>query len=238
MIASSFRVFISYRRSDALGYAGGLSHSLETAFGMDQVFRDTVAIRAGVQFEKAIEHAVRNCNAFLCLIGPEWLDASDDRGHRLQDPSDLLRMEIRIALSQKKVVIPILLEQTQMPHASLLPDDIADLTTFHAFKLRDESFGNDAREIQERLVQLREQVLHPTLSGEEILQRMSGGKRAPTAMGRRGGLRGEALASDLNTGSWKNQIYQVRFDGPPSGRNWFSPREFASRIDQQAEQQN
>jgi hypothetical protein len=234
MNASSFRIFISYRRTDARGYAGGLGHSLATVFGRSSVFRDTDALKPGVKFEEAIEHAVRNCHVFLCLIGSKWLEDGDDSNNRLQNPDDTLRMEIRMALSQGKMIIPILLEQTPLPEALQLPEDIADLPTFQAFRLQDESFGRDAREIQERLAQLREQVLYPILSGQEILKRMRGGSRGPTAMGRQGGLGGKALETDLRTGGWKSQKYEVSFEVPPTYRNknWFSPREFVSRIEQ------
>jgi len=44
------RIFISYRRADARGYAGRLEDTLKGYFGADRVFRDVRGINPGEDF--------------------------------------------------------------------------------------------------------------------------------------------------------------------------------------------
>ena len=48
--SSSNRVFISYRRDDAAGYAGRLEEALERRLGRGSVFRDVLDIAPGEDF--------------------------------------------------------------------------------------------------------------------------------------------------------------------------------------------
>ena len=48
------RVFISYRRDDAAGYAGRLEESLERRLGRGSVFRDVLDLAPGEDFVDAI----------------------------------------------------------------------------------------------------------------------------------------------------------------------------------------
>jgi hypothetical protein len=73
------RIFISYRRREAAGYAGWLHARLAEYFGGDQVFMD-VEIRPGFDWEEQIRDAVGSCDALIALIGPEWLRVTDKEG--------------------------------------------------------------------------------------------------------------------------------------------------------------
>ena len=64
MDGSANRVFISYRRDDAAGYAGRLEEALERRLGHGSVFRDVLDIEPGEDFVKAIRarlHGARPC---------------------------------------------------------------------------------------------------------------------------------------------------------------------------------
>lgn len=45
-------------------------------------------------------------------------------------------------------------------------------------------------------------------------------------MGRIGGLHGERLAVDVDSGDWRQQLYQVSSEPEPTNRNWFMVQEF------------
>src|SRR5215471_14154139 len=92
-------VFISYRRQESSGITGRLYDRLAGRFGDDQVFMDVDTIALGVDFTQVIAQAVSNCTVLLAVIGPGWLTATDEDGQRrLDDPDDIVRVEIHTAL--------------------------------------------------------------------------------------------------------------------------------------------
>jgi hypothetical protein len=156
--AGSGRVFISYRRQESSGLAGRLYDRLAARFGDDQVFMDVDTIALGVDFAEVITQAVSSCEVLLAVIGPRWLSATDEDGRRrLDDPDDLVRLEIAAALERDIRVIPILVEGAVMPRRQQLPEALAGLARRNALFLRHESFRADA----ERLLAAVEPILRP-----------------------------------------------------------------------------
>jgi TIR domain len=138
------RVFISYRRDDSAGHAGRVHDRLEREFGRDLLFMDVDAIPLGANFLKVLNDEVAKCDVLLAVIGPGWLDARDENGHRrLDSPNDFVRIEIAAALKRDIPVIPILLDGTQVPKAERLPDDIKELAFRNGLQVRHASFHND-----------------------------------------------------------------------------------------------
>ena len=64
------RVFLSYRRGDAGGYAGRLADALMARLGQESVFQDVAAISPGEDYSVAIDQALARCEAALIVIGP------------------------------------------------------------------------------------------------------------------------------------------------------------------------
>jgi hypothetical protein len=144
------RIFISYRREDSAGSAGRLHDSLVKQFGSEHVFRDVADIYAGDDFRQAIEREIGLSDVVLVLIGPRWLGARDDKQRpRLEDPQDLLRLEVASALTRQTRVIPVLVDRATVPSESELPDDLKSLVRRNAFEIRDGAWDDDVR----RLVQ-------------------------------------------------------------------------------------
>jgi WD40 repeat protein len=138
-------VFISYRRQESSGMTGRLYDRLVARFGDDRVFMDVDAIEPGVDFTEVIAQAVSNCTVLLAVIGPGWLTATDDEGQqRLDDPGDIVRVEIQSALERDIRVIPILVQGAVMPRRVQLPEELAGLAHRNAHSLRHESFRPDA----------------------------------------------------------------------------------------------
>jgi hypothetical protein len=149
-------VFISYRRQESSGLAGRLYDRLAARFGDDQVFMDVDTIALGVDFAEVIAQAVSTCGVLVAVIGPGWLTATDQDGRRrLDDPDDLVRLEIAAALERDIRVIPILVEGAAMPRRQQLPEALAELARRNALSVRHESFRADA----ERLLAAVEPIL-------------------------------------------------------------------------------
>jgi hypothetical protein len=75
------------------------------------VFRDIETIGAGSDFVEVIAEGLRSCRAFPVVLGREWLTAVDATGrHRLDDPEDIVRLEVATALESGLLVVPVLVE--------------------------------------------------------------------------------------------------------------------------------
>src|SRR6266542_3564286 len=149
-------IFVSYRRHESSHLAGRLYDRLADRFGEGQVFIDVDTIEPGVDFAEEISRAVATCKVLLAVIGPNWLTATDEQGRRrLDDPDDIVRLEIEAALARNVRVIPILVEGAVMPGRQDLPESLAGLARRNALFIRHESFRYDAG----RLVTAIERVL-------------------------------------------------------------------------------
>jgi YVTN family beta-propeller protein len=121
-------VFISYRRSDAAGYASWIYDRLETELGADHVFMDVDSLPLGEDFVAHLRTALSKSDVALVLIGPGWLHARNEDGvRRLDDPQDFVRMEITEVLRANVRVIPVLVDGAEMPKSSLLPSELTPL---------------------------------------------------------------------------------------------------------------
>jgi TIR domain-containing protein len=140
------KVFISYRRGDAVAIAGRLYDRLCSRLGAGSVFMDVENIPVGRDFTRSIKDSIVQSDVLLVLIGPEWLALLEKSKAR----EDVVTEEIAIALSHEVLVIPVLLGNTSMPRPSDLPPAIQGLAMRNALRLEPgERFSSDV----ERLVQ-------------------------------------------------------------------------------------
>ncbi len=123
-------VFISYRRADTTsGYASWIYDRLADEFGADGVFMDIDSLPIGVDFVEQVERAIAAADIALVLIGPGWLNVTDETGgRRLEDPEDFVRIEVATALRSSSLVIPVLVDGAQMPKRDQLPEELRALT--------------------------------------------------------------------------------------------------------------
>ena len=135
------RIFISYRRQETAWPAGRLYDVLVEHFPAEQVFKDVDNIEPGEDFVERITAAVASCDVLLALIGPQWLTITDENGQRrLDNPGDYVRLEIETALTRKIRVIPILVDDAQMPRANELPATLAPLVRRNAVEINPITF--------------------------------------------------------------------------------------------------
>ena len=121
------KLFISYRREDSIGLAGRIYDRLSTHFGQQSVFIDVDTIPIGVDFRVHLSDAVSQCDVLVAIIGEKWLTVSQNGHRRLDDPRDLVRIEIETALQRGIPVIPVLLGRASMPREEELPTTLAAL---------------------------------------------------------------------------------------------------------------
>jgi hypothetical protein len=146
-------LFISYRRSDSLAWAGRLFGDLAREFGSPQVFMDiNGSIPRGAKFDDTIHAALADCNALLALIGPQWVSCTRKDGRRRLDVADdWVRAEIAAALKRDIIVVPVLLGQAKLPDLVELPEDIHGLRRREAAELTDSRWDYDVGKLIEDL---------------------------------------------------------------------------------------
>lgn len=145
-MAGQHSIFIGYRRDDTGGDAGRIYDRLEAKFGDGRIFKDVDSIPRGVKFRDYVPTVIGKCQVFLALIGPRWIDMMGDGGaRRLDDPEDLVRIEIETALKTTGVqIIPVLVAGATMPRAEQLPQSLRALAEFNAAMMRrDPDFNVD-----------------------------------------------------------------------------------------------
>lgn len=148
------KVFISYRRDDAAGYARAIYEELTERFPPERVFMDVDAIEPGLPFDEVIRNAVGQCEALLVLIGARWLAPGADGRSRLEDERDFVRLEIAAALTRKIRVIPVLLDGTPMPKEGELPEPLRGLVWRNAIEVSNTRFNADVSRLAEVLARI------------------------------------------------------------------------------------
>jgi TIR domain len=161
------RIFISYRRQDASAYAGRLYDAISARFGAKNVFMDVDTIGPGSDFYEAIDGAMASCDVVIALIGRQWLSATDPEGkRRLDDPEDVLRVELERALAHGLVVIPARVQDAELPSAAELPSSLAPIARRQAIELRDTAWRDDVARLLRSLDRLADEAAGETAGGE------------------------------------------------------------------------
>src|SRR5262249_34688200 len=92
------------------------------------------------------------CDVFLAVIGPNWVNAKDERGRRRFDsPDDFVTIEIAAALARNIRVIPVLVDGARTPKADKLPDSVKPLVRRNAVEVRNTQFGRDAEALANKV---------------------------------------------------------------------------------------
>jgi TIR domain/Tetratricopeptide repeat len=160
-------VFLSYRREDTRHLAGRLADRLADRLGSTQVFMDVTAIEPGADFAAAIAREVAACDVLIALIGPTWSAIADQRGRRrLDDPDDIVVLEIQAALEREIRVIPVLVDGAVMPDREDLPYGVQDLARRNAVRVDHETFHSDITtllDVVERSLPTPQKAAGPTV---------------------------------------------------------------------------
>src|SRR5580704_10873986 len=154
----SGQIFISYRRDDASYPAGRLYDRLSATLPKNQIFIDVDNLDPGVDFFEAIEASVGSCDVLIAVIGKRWLISSDEEGRRrLDNPDDLVRLEIATALKRNVRVIPVLVDGALVPRSTELPDDLKPLVRRNALEVSHVRFRFDSGRLTDAIKRAFEQ---------------------------------------------------------------------------------
>jgi formylglycine-generating enzyme required for sulfatase activity len=147
------KVFISYRRHDARYQARMIYDAFQRALPREHLFMDIDSIPPGADFVEILEREVGECEIMLALIGSGWIGATDPKTgrRRLDNQNDFVRIEIRAALRRGIPVVPVLLDDAQMPEEGDLPNDLKKLVRRQAEFVQFRTFDADVARLMRRL---------------------------------------------------------------------------------------
>jgi hypothetical protein len=112
-------VFISYRRDGGKQAAQEIYDALQNDY---QVFLDTESLKNG-RFDEAIAREIESCSDFILIVTQTVFD-------RCAEPDDWILAESRIALANKKNVIPVFVGITSFPEN--VPGEIGEIRFYNA----------------------------------------------------------------------------------------------------------
>ena len=97
----------------------------------------------------------------LAVIGPHWAHAAEERAHRSKldaSAEDVVRLEIETAFSHGRTVIPVLVDEAEMPPKEALPRPFWPLADVQAQLLHHTSWERDLQALVEFLEHLGERT--------------------------------------------------------------------------------
>lgn len=137
-------IFISHRRGDAESHAQRLFDDLVQRFGEQAVLMGASEVEPRDDVRFAVDEHVGSCSVLLAVIGTGWLDARDAGGQRrLDDPVDLVRLEVGAALRRDMPLVPVLVHGARMPHPEDLPAALGELAFRNAIELNQAHWDSD-----------------------------------------------------------------------------------------------
>lgn len=150
-------IFVSYRREDSAAHAGRLADQLSLRLGPG-IFMDVDSIPAGEDFVQYIQGRLASSEIVLVVMGRHWLNATDAGGRRrIDDPNDIVSMEIAMALSRNLRVIPVLVGGATMPAGEELPAALRSLCRRNALEISDARFHDDVKQLI-RVIESRQEL--------------------------------------------------------------------------------
>jgi hypothetical protein len=149
-------IAISYRRQDSEAITGRIFDRLTFQYGKDAIFRDIDNIPAGVDFREHINDVLGNSALLVVIMGRRWLGGARTGTTRLDDEMDMVRIEVETALRLDIPIIPVLVDNANMPSTSMLPESIRPLAFRNAIRI---DSGQDFDNHIERLLRSVEGTL-------------------------------------------------------------------------------
>jgi hypothetical protein len=208
-------IFVSYRRDDSRHAAGRLLDRLRQIFNPHQLFMDVDNVAPGLDFVMVLTEQVAACDVMLVVIGPNWLDARDEKGkRRLDNSDDFVRIEVQAALERNVRVIPVLVDGAAIPSEHILPEPLRPLARRQSVRLTHERFGSEADSLARSL----REVVQPAGS--------DGGAPAPAVTpGRREGRQAPTFASSTERPARAaNEVRELSEGAPPGSTTTAMPR--------------
>ena len=178
---SKTKLFVSYRRDDSEYAADRITERLSAHFGTSEIVYDIDTIPYGEDYRSYIADQISECGVLLAIIGRSWLDMRVKDGprkgeRRIDEPDDLVRIEIEAAHEAQMRVIPVVVGRADLPAKKDLPESIQWLVDRNAAEV---SSGHDFHTHMDRLVREIEGAVGRPQKKWSLLKRRGATKDGP-----------------------------------------------------------
>lgn len=172
-----YQIFISYRRDGGDVMARFLYEML--SYKGYRVFYDSETMSTG-RFDKKIYRIIEECQDVIIVLSPGCLE-------RCREEGDWFRLEITYAMEKEKPIIPIQMDNFEMPNDEAkenYPEKIRDFLYFNAFHLSMADFEAHLRRIEKELHSSADRVsmlldnnekmreMRELLTSQELMERL------------------------------------------------------------------
>lgn len=175
------QIFICYRRDDSAAFAGRIYDRLSQKFGRSAIFKDVDSIPLGANFKTHLDSVVKRCDVVLVLVGERWLEPNKATNQpRINDPRDFVRIELESALKRDIPVIPVLIEDAEMPADDDLPSELKEFAYRNGTSIRhDPYFHRDVDQLIANVESLFADAVPAERSDEEADSSVSTSQSLP-----------------------------------------------------------
>jgi hypothetical protein len=211
------KIAISYRHSDTAAISGRIFDRLIDRFGEHSVFIDIDNIPFGVDFRGHIKDVLQNTDVLIAVNGSRWIAQDEQGNNRLNQRSDIVRMEIEIALERGVPIIPVLVDGARMPGEGELPDSLKNFVYINAAPV---DTGRDFRQHMDRVIRSIEKVIGAakpvhTPTPRSALKRLHDlYSTRPSTLGVAMFVLLIVLAASVSPGPWSSWIRMIRGGDP------------------------
>ncbi len=129
------KIVLSYRRDDSRTITSWLYEKLVDRYGREAIFRDIDSIQPTENFRKRIGRALRDADFVVAVIGPGWEGKAAEGPSRINSANDWVRVEIETALQLDIPLLPVLVEDAEMPEPDNLPASLREITEINALPI-------------------------------------------------------------------------------------------------------
>jgi len=140
-------IFISYRKHGAdKARAFHLAQDMRESFGPNAVFIDEQGLGLG-RFDDQLLDKVKSCQVMLAVIGQDW----NDRIRDLQNSQDWVRRELEAGLKRGILMVPVLVDEAQLPNSDDLPLPLQRLFDYEAVRIYTRAWKENVSELVDAL---------------------------------------------------------------------------------------
>lgn len=140
-------IFLSYRRADTSPQTLALKLELERRLSAVQVFMDTSAMAGAERFPDEIKGALGAASLVVVVIGKDWLGESAGgkrpKKRRIDDSDDWVFKEVKIALRDKRAILPVLIDDAPDVSRLKFPKKLEELSEINAFRVTTSRWKSD-----------------------------------------------------------------------------------------------
>lgn len=146
------RIFLISRYDNTVDLRDRIAEQIHERYGAKSLIAGIHA-QSLPEYAQRVQSQMSRCRVALVVIGPTWARDRDPYGYRLIDnPYDPVRIEVREAFAQRRLVVPLLLHGAIMPRMEELPPDLAPLALRQGFQVRnDPEFAGDMRTVYQQI---------------------------------------------------------------------------------------